>query len=114
MQLGHATFVTADLDSARRFFVDIVGLIEGARPPFSVDGYWLNASGRPVVHLIAAPASGAAGRVMPRIDHIAFRLDSAGEWQALLERRAEPFNPNPDPTSFPERKNAHAITRARD
>ncbi|MGF6922461.1 catechol 2,3-dioxygenase-like lactoylglutathione lyase family enzyme [Paraburkholderia sp. UCT70] len=86
MQLDHATIVTADLDSARRFFVDIVGLIEGARPPFSVDGYWLNASGRPVVHLIAAPASGAAGRVMPRIDHNAFRLDSAGEWQALLER----------------------------
>ncbi|MGF6857713.1 catechol 2,3-dioxygenase-like lactoylglutathione lyase family enzyme [Paraburkholderia sp. CI3] len=86
MQLDHATIVTADLDSARRFFVDIAGFTEGARLPFSVDDYWLYASGRPVVHLIAAPASGAACRVMPRIDHIAFRLDSAGERQALLER----------------------------
>jgi catechol 2,3-dioxygenase-like lactoylglutathione lyase family enzyme len=86
MQLDHATIVTADLDSVRRFFVDIAGLAEGARPSFSVDGYWLYASGRPVVHLIGAPASSAAARVTPRIDHIAFRLDSAGEWQALLER----------------------------
>ncbi|RZF30013.1 extradiol dioxygenase [Paraburkholderia sp. UYCP14C] len=87
MQLDHATIVTADLDTARRFFVDIAGLTEGARPPFSVDGYWLYANGRPVLHLIGgAPASGAAGRVTPRIDHISFRLDDAGEWQALVER----------------------------
>ncbi|MBB5466184.1 catechol 2,3-dioxygenase-like lactoylglutathione lyase family enzyme [Paraburkholderia sp. CI2] len=33
MQLGHATIVTADLDSARRFFVDIAGFTEGARLP---------------------------------------------------------------------------------
>ncbi|WP_233851269.1 VOC family protein [Paraburkholderia sp. HD33-4] len=87
MQLDHATIVTADLDTARRFFVDIAGLTEGARPPFSVDGYWLYANARPVVHLVGASASGSAvGRVTPRIDHVAFRLDSAGEWQALLER----------------------------
>jgi catechol 2,3-dioxygenase-like lactoylglutathione lyase family enzyme len=88
MQLDHATIVTADLDTARHFFVDIAGLAEGARPPFSVDGYWLYANGRPVVHLIdaTAPASAAAGRVAPRIDHIAFRLDSAAEWQALNAR----------------------------
>jgi len=41
MQLDHATIVTADLDSARRFFVDVAGLTEGARPRFSINGYWL-------------------------------------------------------------------------
>ena len=88
MQLDHATIVTAELDAARHFFVEIAGLTEGARPPFSVDGYWLYANGRPVLHLIDAtiPATAARGRVTPRIDHIAFRLDGAGEWQALLER----------------------------
>jgi catechol 2,3-dioxygenase-like lactoylglutathione lyase family enzyme len=88
MQLDHATIVTADLETARHFFVDIAGLTEGARPPFSVDGYWLYANGRPVLHLIDAtvPASAAAGRVAPRIDHIAFRLESAAQWQALHER----------------------------
>jgi catechol 2,3-dioxygenase-like lactoylglutathione lyase family enzyme len=88
MQLDRATIVTADLETARHFFVDIAGLSEGARPPFSVDGYWLYANGRPVVHLIdaTAPATAAHGRVAPRIDHIAFRLDGTAEWQALLER----------------------------
>ena len=86
MQLDHATIVTADLDTARRFFVDIAGLTEGPRPPFSVDGYWLYANGRAVLHLIAATSAAMSGRTTPRIDHIAFRLESTTEWQALLNR----------------------------
>ena len=86
MHLDHATIVTADLDAARRFFVDVAGLTEGARPPFSVAGYWLYANGRPVLHLIDATVPALAGRAAPRIDHIAFRLESAAEWQALLAR----------------------------
>ncbi|RKF29852.1 VOC family protein [Paraburkholderia fungorum] len=86
MQLDHATIVTADLDTARRFFVDVAGLVQGARPPFSVDGYWLYANGRPLIHLIGATVPAQAGRAAPRIDHIAFRLESADEWQALLQR----------------------------
>ncbi|MEA3083115.1 MAG: hypothetical protein QOC89_812 [Paraburkholderia sp.] len=86
MQLDHATIVTAELDTARRFFVDVAGLTQGARPPFSVDGYWLYANGRPLIHLIGATVPAVAGRAAPRIDHIAFRLDSADEWRALLQR----------------------------
>lgn len=88
MQLDHATIVTADLDTARRFFVEVAGLSDGARPSFSVAGYWLYANDRPVVHLIdaTAPGTNTAGRTASRIDHIAFRLESAAEWQALLER----------------------------
>ena len=86
MQLDHATIVTADLETARRFFVDVAGLTQGARPPFSVDGYWLYADGHPVVHLVEATAPGPSQRTAPRIDHIAFRLESAAEWHALLAR----------------------------
>lgn len=86
MQLDHATIVTADLGSARRFFVDVAGLTQGARPPFSIDGDWLYANGRPLIHLIDATVPAATGRTAPRIDHIAFRPESAAEWQALLGR----------------------------
>lgn len=87
MQLDHVTLVTPDLEATRRFFRDVAGLEEGARPPFRVDGYWFYADGRPVIHLVDAtiPAAPAAF-VAPRIDHVAFRVASAGEWQALLER----------------------------
>jgi len=86
MQLDHATIVTADLDTARHFFVDVVGLTQGARPAFSVDGYWLYANGSPVIHLVESTLPDTSVRAAPRIDHIAFRLESPAEWQALLAR----------------------------
>ncbi|HEY1996410.1 VOC family protein [Paraburkholderia sp.] len=86
MHLDHATIVTADLDAARHFFVEVVGLAEGARPPFGIRGYWLYASGRPVIHLVDATVPAGAGRAAPRIDHIAFRIETADEWRALLGR----------------------------
>lgn len=86
MQLDHATIVTAELDATRRFFVEVAGLTEGARPPFSVAGYWLYANGRPVLHLIDSTTPAVAGRATPRIDHVAFRLEGDAEWQALLAR----------------------------
>ena len=86
MHLDHATIVTADLDAARRFFVDVVGLEDGPRPPFGIRGHWLYAAGRPVVHLVDATIPTRAGRAAPRIDHIAFRIETAAEWQALLGR----------------------------
>jgi catechol 2,3-dioxygenase-like lactoylglutathione lyase family enzyme len=86
MNLDHATIVTTDLDAARRFFVEVVGLEDGARPPSGIRGYWLYAAGRPVVHLVDATVPAYAGRAAPRIDHIAFRIESPAEWQVLLER----------------------------
>lgn len=86
MHLDHATIVTPDLDATRQFFVDVVGLTEGARPPFGVGGYWLYADGRPVIHLVDSTLPHDSERTSPRIDHIAFRLQDGGEWQALLAR----------------------------
>jgi catechol 2,3-dioxygenase-like lactoylglutathione lyase family enzyme len=86
MHLDHATIVTPDLDDTRRLFVDVVGLADGPRPPFGIGGYWLYTDGRPVVHLVASTMSGHPGRPSPRIDHLAFRLDDAQAWQALLAR----------------------------
>jgi hypothetical protein len=39
-----------------------------------------------VIHLIDATVPAEARRAAPRIDHIAFRVETAGEWQALLAR----------------------------
>jgi catechol 2,3-dioxygenase-like lactoylglutathione lyase family enzyme len=86
MKLDHATIVTQDLEGARRFLCGIVGLSDGPRPPFSVNGYWLYADGRPVIHLVEATLPALTGRASPRIDHIALRVDDAAEWAALVER----------------------------
>ncbi|CAG9270741.1 Catechol 2,3-dioxygenase [Paraburkholderia unamae] len=92
MQLDHVTLVTPDLEETRRFFCDIVGLDDGPRPPFRVDGHWLYAKGSarvPLVHLVDAtvPAQPPA-LVAPRIDHVAFRVAPGEAWRALLQRLA--------------------------
>jgi catechol 2,3-dioxygenase-like lactoylglutathione lyase family enzyme len=88
MQLDHVTVVAPHCDALMRFFVDIAGMEVGPRPPFGVGGYWLYLGGRPVVHLIAAGSAAAPvdKRGATRIDHVAFRIDDADEWQSLLQR----------------------------
>src|SRR5258708_4813767 len=86
MKLDHTTIVTGDLEAARSFLCSIVGLSEGPRPPFGVGGHWLYADGQPVVHLIESASAGSARLASPRIDHVGLRVNSAQEWEALLER----------------------------
>ncbi|WP_322032428.1 VOC family protein [Paraburkholderia sp. J76] len=93
MQLDHVTLVTPDLEGTCRFFRDIVGFEDGPRPPFRVDGHWLYANGRAVVHLVDATAparmgGGSSALAAPRIDHVAFRVAPGEAWRALVERLA--------------------------
>jgi extradiol dioxygenase family protein len=89
MQLDHVTIVAPDCEGMRSFFVEVAGMSEGPRPPFSIDGYWLYLESRPVIHLIASgtrPGASSSGRLDTRIDHLALRVQTAEEWQALIER----------------------------
>jgi catechol 2,3-dioxygenase-like lactoylglutathione lyase family enzyme len=86
MKLDHATIVGKDLPSLRHFFRDVAGLGEGHRPPFSVEGYWLYDNERPLIHLVDATLPSVEGKNVPRIDHIALRIDSPAEWSALIDR----------------------------
>ena len=90
MQFDHATVVTDDIEGTRRFFEDVAGLDAGPRPPFRVDGFWLYLNGRPAIHVtqstLATRDGLRNGLIAPRIDHIALRVEDAGEWRALLER----------------------------
>ena len=68
--MNHFTVLTADLDATRNFYIGILGLKEGPRPPLGFPGAWLYAGGQPVLHVIA-------GRQMPAqpagvLDHMAF------------------------------------------
>jgi catechol 2,3-dioxygenase-like lactoylglutathione lyase family enzyme len=93
MQLDHVTLVTPDLEGTCRFFRDIAGLDDGPRPPFRVDGHWLYANGRAVIHLVdatvpALPGAQKPALVAPRIDHVALRVAPGDEWRGLVERLA--------------------------
>jgi len=67
--MNHFNVLTDDVDATRRFYVGILGLTEGARPPFRFDGLWLYAGGRPILHVSAGKLPAERAGV---IDHIAF------------------------------------------
>jgi catechol 2,3-dioxygenase-like lactoylglutathione lyase family enzyme len=90
--LEHVTIRCADLKATRDFYVEMLGLAEGARPDFPFRGHWLYLGGIPVVHLVDAhdKASawggepGAAERDTGPFDHVAFRGDDFGRMRGAL------------------------------
>jgi lactoylglutathione lyase len=79
MQLDHVLICTPDLQAMEEFFVQVLQLEKGPRPPFSFPGSWLYSEGRPVIHLAETADRGPGGA----IDHIAFCGD---DYRALLDR----------------------------
>jgi catechol 2,3-dioxygenase-like lactoylglutathione lyase family enzyme len=71
--LQHVNIRCANAAKSRDFYVGLLGLAQGPRPPFASQGYWLYLGEDPVVHLVQKP-EGEAGRGpgTGELDHIAF------------------------------------------
>jgi len=80
--MNHFNVLTDDVDATRRFYVGILGLEEGYRPPFKFDGLWLYAGGRPILHISAGELPERRAGV---IDHIAFTSKDLKGTVARLE-----------------------------
>lgn len=76
--LDHINIRTADLGGTRAFFIDVLGLTDGARPPFPFPGAWLYANGKDVVHLIEI-ASPLGRSDASALDHFAFAISDYEE-----------------------------------
>ncbi len=87
--LDHYTVRPSDLDRSVRFYSEILGLENGARPPFRFPGAWLYCDGRPVVHL--ARRGRKAGGETGAIDHLAFRADGLADFTRHLAERGVAF-----------------------
>ena len=103
--LHHFSLRTEKLEETRAFFVDVVGLTEGHRPPFKFPGAWLYLAGQPVIHLIGVDtetdaylgASEAAGS--SAADHIAFRCEDPDFFRAKFARLGVEFHEREVPES---------------
>jgi catechol 2,3-dioxygenase-like lactoylglutathione lyase family enzyme len=96
LKLDHINIRTTQPDATRDFFVDVVGLREGDRPPFNFHGYWLYAGDQAVVHLTDARDRGEQRTLSPNggaaVDHVAFRMTTGySRLREALEARAIPF-----------------------
>jgi len=94
-KLDHINIRTAVPEATRDFFVDVVGLRNGERPPFNFNGYWLYAGEQAVIHLTdardAAAHGIAEGRAGAAIDHVSFRMTGYNALRSLLKERNLPF-----------------------
>src|ERR1700760_4674986 len=82
-KLEHYLVLTQDIDATRDFYVDVLGMENGFRPPLGFPGHWVCIGDIPVIHIaewvtytarqqaknafVTSPAEGTGP-----VDHIAF------------------------------------------
>ncbi len=90
-ELNHINIRTPKMEETKDFFVDVVGLEIGFRPPFDSHGYWLYCDDVAIVHLSLSDPDGdprtiASGRG-EGLDHIGlFAHDLAGTEKTLSSK----------------------------
>lgn len=84
-QLDHVNIRTHDLEATRKFYVDVIGLRVGERPPFDFPGLWLYDDRTAVIHVTGLESSDARTNHSGSVDHIAFRVEGLA---AMRERVA--------------------------
>ena len=94
--LAHYNVRTPRLAETRDFYVEVLGLTDGDRPPFDFPGHWLYCGDRDVLHLVGTGADGTDGLDDylgakatatlvggGAIDHVAFTANGV---EAMIER----------------------------
>lgn len=90
----HVSFRVSDLDRARAFYGDLLGLSPIERPDFGFPGAWYQA-GEVQVHLIVAPPEVDTGSPPPGINplanHAAFEIEDYRAVREALASRGVPL-----------------------
>ena len=50
-RLDHVTILTTDTEKTVRFYFDVFGFTQGARPNFAFPGAWLYCHDKPILHI---------------------------------------------------------------
>jgi catechol 2,3-dioxygenase-like lactoylglutathione lyase family enzyme len=86
----HISFAVSDLDRARRFYEEVLGLERIPRPDLGLPGEWY-AAGNAEIHLIQTPAGADVGArpasLTPLANHNAFAVDDYEKTLDHFKRR---------------------------
>lgn len=83
--IDHYNIATTDLERARRFYSEVLGLVDGERPPFSRPGAWMYLGSQAILHISTGRTPQT--RKSDPFDHIAFRAEGLAEMRAKLASR---------------------------
>ncbi len=92
----------SDLQEIRDFYVNVLGLTEGARPHFNFPGYWLYGGAEAAILHLAATLPEQADGISPdkptgQFDHISLKASDAMSARARLNAAGVPFEERPVP-----------------
>ena len=99
-KLDHYNVSTRKLQETVQFYETVLGLSNGARPPFNFPGAWLYSEGHPVLHLNdISPTDKQQRPDSGVIDHVAFGSRGFEEMKQHLAAKGVPFRINQVPNS---------------
>jgi catechol 2,3-dioxygenase-like lactoylglutathione lyase family enzyme len=81
--VDHINIATTRLQETRDFYVEVLGLTEGDRPPFDFPGHRLYAEGFPIVHMQLSPRDVGSSSTQSALNHAAFQV---ADFDALIAR----------------------------
>jgi glyoxylase I family protein len=91
--IHHVSVPVADLDRARRFYREVLGLQEITRPPFDFPGAWYRAGDRDLHLIVSERSTFRAGKGIDSRDiHFAIRVSSYR--RALEYLRSRGYRPD--------------------
>jgi catechol 2,3-dioxygenase-like lactoylglutathione lyase family enzyme len=102
-QLQHYTIEPKDMEATKNFYIDVLGLEVGDRPPLGFPRYWLYSGGVATVHLLGPREPGDGVVVRPagkdlgptgRFDHIAFAATDLKAMRARLKQHGVKYREN--------------------
>ncbi|WP_028784251.1 VOC family protein [Thalassobacillus devorans] len=99
--IHHISLKTSDLEKAKRFYGEVLGLVEEDRPNFSFAGAWYRIGEYKQLHLIEDPGFiyNPGRHIDTRGNHVAFRVDSYQETAAHLKASEIEIKEKPNSTS---------------
>ena len=98
--LDHYNVSTRNLRDTVRFYEEVLGLVNGPRPPFDFPGAWLYSEGHPVLHLNdISPTDKPQRPDSGVIDHIAFGSRGFDAIKQHLAGKGVAFRVNEVPNS---------------
>ena len=87
--LEHVNLQTTEIDKLEEWYIRILGMEKGYRPPFDIKGSWLYAAGVPMIHLV--DAMDTSMEKAPRIEHFCMRAGGLKEFLSRLKKNGIPY-----------------------
>ena len=73
------------MNTLKDFYINVVGLKLGKRPPFKSKGFWLNAKGKDTLHLSSTKNNDLKDHhVNSTLDHLAFSASNMPYYEKIL------------------------------